>query len=242
MKKTAEKPLRPGFLEGVLLLLTAAAVSGCAGIPAKGPGQVSPGAGVLPPGTYHKVERGQTLWKISRMYGLELQELIEANAITDSAKISTGQLLRIPGDKKPLPVLPAPGPGQSVPSDDEEFIWPVRGEVLFSYGEERDSGVSRGIAIAPGRSDMVVASRSGRVVFYSADFLDFGKTLIVEHPDGFWTVYGRNAEVFVKIGDVVQRGTAIGKAGRGGRDPGRYLYFEIRKGHVSQNPNFYLPR
>ncbi|MCX5709267.1 MAG: M23 family metallopeptidase, partial [Candidatus Omnitrophica bacterium] len=51
----------------------------------------------------------------------------------------------------------------------------------------------------------------------------------------------RNSELFVKAGDNVLKGTLIAKAGSAGRDKNTYLHFEIRKGHVSQNPYFYLP-
>jgi septal ring factor EnvC (AmiA/AmiB activator) len=206
-------------------------------VPPQGTGQPAARGTVVPPGRYHRVERGQTLWKIARLYGLELQELLDANAISDSSKVSSGQLLRIPGNPAAASLRPS---AVQLP-EDEEFIWPVRGRLLPVAGDQT-SDPRKGVAIVPAGRDVVVASRSGKVVFYSDDFLDLGKTLILEHADGFWTVYGRNAEVFVKVGDVVPRGTAIARAGRAGRDPATYLYFEIRKGHVPQNPNFYLPR
>ena len=64
---------------------------------------------------------------------------------------------------------------------------------------------------------------------------------MIDHGDGLSTVYARNSEVFVKIGDEVQRGVRIAKVGQAGRDKNSYLHFEIRKRHVPQNPYFYLP-
>lgn len=173
------------------------------------------------------------------MYGIDLQELLDANAMTDQMQVGVGQMLRIPGDRAPVPI---PAPAESQPLDDDEFAWPLRGKVISTFGAASRTGLDKGMAIAPVNRDVVVASRSGKVVFSSDDFLDFGKTLIIEHAGGFWTVYGRNAEVFVKPGDTVVRGTPVARVGRAGRDPGTYLYFEIRKGHLAQNPDFYLSR
>lgn len=167
------------------------------------------------------------------MYGIELQELAELNASVNPAKISAGQVLRLP-PRAPARIVPTP-------ETDEEFTWPLKGVVIEGGGANPNAGAG-GISIAPSRSETVLASRSGKVVFYNEAFLDLGKTLIIEHPGGFWTVYGRNSEVFVKVGDSVSRGSPIAKTGRAGRDPQVYLYFEIRKGHISQNPGFYLSR
>jgi len=230
--------LRSDRLFATLLLLALLGLSGCVTVPPQGgvtpPSRQAPGVAIT--GKYHRVEKGQTLWKIARLYGLELQDILDANHITDSGKISSGQLLLIPPAGRPA----ARGPAAA--GEDEGFIWPLRGRVLASFGESLNNSVNRGITIAPAGRDTVVASRGGKVVFYNDDFLDLGKTLILEHDGGFWTVYGRNAEVFVKAGDYVAQGSPLAKAGRAGRDRAEYLYFEIRKGRVPQNPNFYLPR
>jgi murein DD-endopeptidase MepM/ murein hydrolase activator NlpD len=100
--------------------------------------------------------------------------------------------------------------------------------------------INKGINIQTYGSPNVVASRSGKVVFYDDNFKDFGKTIIIDHGDGFSTVYARNSQVFIKIGDYVQRGTLIAKAGSTDRDKNTYLHFQIRKGYIPQNPYFYL--
>ncbi len=88
----------------------------------------------------------------------------------------------------------------------------------------------------------VVASRRGKVVFCNPDFSSYGKTIIIDHGDGFNTVYAGNSQVFVKVGDEVQKGTPIAKVSSGETAGiNTYLHFEIRKGYVAQNPYFYLP-
>ncbi|MFA5177668.1 MAG: peptidoglycan DD-metalloendopeptidase family protein [Candidatus Omnitrophota bacterium] len=207
-------------------------LSGCATVPYVQPAAVKAPAGLA--GTYHRIEKGQTLWKISRIYGVDLEELAKVNRISDATAIETGRQIFIPNRFKPQP------PGARY-GDNDDFIWPLSGRVTGSFGQTINNMVNQGINIQPYASPEVAASRSGKVVFLSRDFAGFGKTLIIEHGGGLFTVYARNSEVFVKAGDNVQKGAVIARAGSSGRDKNTYLHFEIRKGHISQNPLFYLP-
>ena len=185
------------------------------------------------PGVFHTVERGQTLWRISKLYNTDLDEIARVNRITDTTSIEVGQQILIPYAKKPeVPFVSNPS---------EDFIWPLQGKIISSFGQTSNNLINKGINIQPFGSMDVVASRSGKVVFYSDNFGAFGKTLIIDHGDGISTVYSRNADVFVKPGDLVQKGGLIAKAGSCGRDKNIYLHFEIRKKHLAQNPNYYLP-
>ncbi len=179
------------------------------------------------PGIYHRVEKGQTLWRISKLYTVDLDEIAKANHIPDTTNIETGQLIFIPHRQRPLPMP------NIYTSDD--FIWPVRGKVITTFGQTFNNMLNKGINIQPHNNFDVVAARSGKVIFYKDNFGYFGKTLIIDHGDGFSTVYARNSQVFIKAGDSVQKGTVIAKADK------TYLHFEIRKGHIPQNPFFYLP-
>ncbi len=183
--------------------------------------------------TYHKVAKGQTLWRIARLYGMEVEDLAALNNILDSSKLEIGQQLIIPSGRK-IKTLVADNP-------DEDFIWPLKGKIIAAFSQTVNHTVNKGLNIEPSRSLDVQASRSGVVAFYNRDFLDLGKTVILEHPEGFWTVYGRNQEVYVKPGDAVAKGMTIAKAGSAGRDNKVYLHFELRKGSKSENPLFYLP-
>lgn len=202
--------------------------TGCATAPYVKP--IAP-AGI--PGIYHRVEKGQTLWRISKLYNVDLDEIANINRIPDAANIETGQLIFIPHRQRQLPMT------DKYSSDD--FIWPLKGKVIATFGQTFNSMLNKGINIQPYSNSDVVAVRSGKVIFYKDDFGPFGKTVIIDHGDGFSTVYARNAQVFIKAGDNVQKGMVIAKAGSAGRDKFRYLHFEIRKGYIPQNPFFYLP-
>ncbi|MFA5275781.1 MAG: LysM peptidoglycan-binding domain-containing M23 family metallopeptidase [Candidatus Omnitrophota bacterium] len=202
---------------------------GCASAPLMPPAALPQGSS----GIYHRVGRGQTLWRISKAYGVEPDDLARVNRISDATAIEVGQLIFIPGQKKQAPL--------TIIYSGDDFIWPIKGRVIASFGSVYNNMVNKGINIRPlGNSD-VSASRSGKVVFSSQNFGGFGKTLIIDHQDGLSTVYARNAQLFVKAGDVVQKGQLIARTGSAGRDKNVYLHFEVRKGHIPENPYYYLP-
>ena len=179
------------------------------------------------PGLHHRVEAGQTLWRISRIYNIDIDDILRLNHIPADAKIEIGQVLLIPGTLQARPketVFKAAG---------DDFIWPLRGKII--------SGLGRGINIQAVAANPVVASRRGRVVFYADNFGNYGKTIILDHGDGLRSVYSRFSQLNVRLGDVVERGAMLGRLGNSKRDRNNYLHFEIRKGQLSQNPLFYLP-
>ncbi|MCM8797173.1 MAG: LysM peptidoglycan-binding domain-containing M23 family metallopeptidase [Candidatus Omnitrophica bacterium] len=205
-------------------------IFGCAS-----PSYIAPSIAPLPKisGTYHRVEKGQTLWQISRMYNVELEEIVSINRIQGSSHIESGQLIFIPSQKRP-----AVTKGYSYR---DSFIWPVKGMVIATFGQNFRNMINKGINIKPERNLEVIASQNGKVVFCSDDFGPFGKTIIIEHENGFSTVYARNSRLMVKAGDIVQKGAVIAIAGSNDKDKEVYLHFEIRKGSVPQNPYYYLP-
>lgn len=200
-------------------------LSGCATAPYLKP--ITPQSVNLP-GVYHNVEKGETLWRISKVYGVGLEELVKINQIADSTVIEPGQKIFIPNQSKPKSVYI-----QYAGNDD--FIWPLKGRIVGSFGQIVHNMINKGINIAPYGSRDIIASRSGRVVFLSNNFAGLGKTIILDHGDGFFTVYSLSSELFVKPGDNIKQGTIIARLGS------RYLHFQVRKGHLPQNPVFYLP-
>ena len=215
----------------ILFSLCILSFIGCATAPLVAPPKTPVGI----PGFYHRMEKGQTLWRISKIYNVDLEELAKVNRIPDATNIEIGQLIFIPG---------SPGVQTSTNkySSLEDFLWPVRGKVIATFGQTFNNMINKGINIQPYKTPDVFAARSGKVIFYNPDFKGFGKTIIIDHGDGFLSIYARNAQVFIKIGDTVQKGALIAKVGSAGRDKNTYLHFQIIKGHIPVNPYFYLPR
>lgn len=189
-------------------------------------------------GIYHRVERGQTLWRIAQQYHVSLEALASANQLEAPQRIANGQLLWIPGATQPQRISVAL---PSEPGSDDNFQWPVRGNVVEYFGAMRGGSTNRGIDIRVGRNTPVRAARGGRVVFLDADMPGYGKTVIIDHGDGFSTVYAWNGELLVQLGQVVSRATPIATAGSSGRAASCALHFEIRRRHVPQNPLYFLP-
>ena len=206
-------------------------IAGCATAPKTPP--VAQKLPAQPEGIYHKVKKGETLWSIAQTYGVSLEQLISANNIPDAARIEENQLILIPGASVLKEV--------SVPLPDykkEEFNWPVRGKILSFFNEAKGSHPNRGIDIQVNDGDTVKAAREGKVVF--ADFLaGYGDTVIVDHGDGFLSVYAQNTRLLVKLGDHVYKGESLAKVGEQGRLA--IAHFEVRKGQESQNPLHFLP-
>lgn len=214
----------------ILLAFLSLVLSGCASA-----AYVKPIPPPNIPGIYHRVERGQTLWRISKIYDVDLDEVARFNRIPDISSIEVGQLIFIPNRGKPQQYI-------SSQFAAEDFIWPIKGRVIATFGQSFNNMINKGINIQPYGNLDVVAARPGKVIFCSEGFGRFGKTVIIDHGDGLSTVYARNSQILVKAADIVQRGTVITKAGSVGRDRNTYLHFEIRKKHIPQNPFFYLSR
>jgi len=182
---------------------------------------------------YHYTQKGETLWRIAKKYNVDIDELLKLNHISDCTKIETGQLIFIPRSRN----------GQDSSShnlNNEDFIWPLKGRIISRFGDKNESVINKGIDIQAPYGREVVASRSGIVSFCDEKLKSFGKTVIIDHGDGFLTVYARNSDLFVKAGDKVSQGTLIAKVGSAGKDKTSFLHFEIRKGHTPQNPYYYL--
>ena len=107
---------------------------------------------------------------------------------------------------------------------------PVRGEVMNRFGASReDSGISwKGLFIKSAEGSEVKSVASGRVVF--ADWMrGFGNLIIVDHGNGYMSLYGNNQAALRKVGDNVSGGDAIASVGNSGGNEVNGLYYELRK-------------
>jgi murein DD-endopeptidase MepM/ murein hydrolase activator NlpD len=187
-------------------------------------------------GIYHRVEKGQTLWRISKTYDVDVTTLIEINKLKNPSVISAGQRLFIPGATARRIVSES----VSTPSR-QGFIWPVEGKVVSFYGMKSNGVVSKGINILAEEGALIRSVKNGKVSFVNEKVKGKGKVVIIDHLDGFLTLYAHNSMLLVAPGEVVKQGQAIARVGKTGRVDSSQLYFEIRKGHSAQNPFYYLP-
>jgi septal ring factor EnvC (AmiA/AmiB activator) len=113
-----------------------------------------------------------------------------------------------------------------------KLAWPVSGRVVARFGETRAGGVKwDGVLVATERGSPVRAVSPGRVIY--ADWLPgLGLLTIIDHGNGYMSLYAHNEQLYKAVGEQVAAGDAIAAAGDSGGTPRPELYFEIRKaGH-----------
>jgi len=118
---------------------------------------------------------------------------------------------------------------------------PVSGRVKHAYGQPRSVGLSwQGWLISSARGSEVNNIAYGRVAF--SDWLrGYGLLMIIDHGDGFMSLYANNESLLHEVGDWIEPGTVISTVGTGSQsDAG--LYFEIRKNGKTLDPAVWLKR
>jgi len=123
--------------------------------------------------------------------------------------------------------------------------WPVNGKVAIPYGSQKDPKFNtpmfrNGIHIRTD-DDSARAVYSGKVVF--ADwFKGYGNLVIVNHGEGYHTLYGNLSETFLKVGDIIKGKEVVGKVGESGILNAPSLYFEVRYKGKPLDPMQWLKR
>ncbi|MCP4649935.1 MAG: peptidoglycan DD-metalloendopeptidase family protein [PVC group bacterium] len=187
------------------------------------------------PGTYHSVKRGETLWRISRIYQIDLSMLVDFNKIPNASKLKIGQKIFIPDSLRQTNNIKA--------SDDfdEHFYWPTKGTIASYFSQIKQHVKNQGIDIYAKHGAPVYAATHGKVIFTSNNMRGYGRTIIIKHNNLFSSVYSSNKENIVTSGDYVTQGQVIAYAGTSGRTNQCIVHFELRKNNKPQNPLYYLP-
>ncbi len=208
-------------------------------------------------GVYHKVEKGETLYGIAGKYQIKVDKLKEVNSIDDEKSLKVGRYLLIPDVKAPENVTdsvpsnknkesstsfvkkPADNKGNEKVSSSVKFDWPVDGVVTSLFGP-RNGKMHEGIDIGVPVGRTITASANGKVIF-SGTHGGYGKVIIIQHKDGYVTIYAHNSKLLKKEGESVKKGEKIAVSGKTGRATGPHLHFEIRKNSKPVDPLKYLP-
>jgi septal ring factor EnvC (AmiA/AmiB activator) len=124
--------------------------------------------------------------------------------------------------------------------------WPVSGRILFRFGRDTlPSGAvirRNGIAIAAAAGTPVKAVSSGRVALVQR-LGTYGLTVVLEHGNGYFSLYMQLGSASVAVGESVQRGQGIGTVGGENTEQGPHLYFEIRgENQIALDPADWLRR
>jgi len=130
--------------------------------------------------------------------------------------------------------------GPPPPRAGKTFLWPLRGRVISTYGEQGQGLHNDGLNIAAPRGTPIKAAENGVVAYAGNEIRGFGNLLLIRHAGGFMTAYAHADSLLVKRGDTVHRGQTIARVGQSGSVTEPQLHFEIREGSQPVDPQRYL--
>ena len=188
-------------------------------------------------GIWHRVEEGQTLWRIAKTYSVSLETIKSANGIEDVLHISPGTWVFVPGAKKHLYVQGAFTSGNAE-SKDFTIHLPVKGEIIERFGKKKHD-FNYGIDIKVLGPKYVTVSQRGTVIF-SGFVRGYGPVVIVDHGNNFFSLYTRDIDPVVKEGQKIESKTIIAKAIRKRGTDFPIIHFELYYKGKPVNPLYYL--
>lgn len=137
----------------------------------------------------------------------------------------------------PDDILTAPGSHKPFPRLRGQLIWPTRGKLQARFGTRRPDSRLRwhGVLIRAKEGQNVRAISHGRVAY--ADWLrGYGLLMIIDHGDGYMSLYAHNRALYKETGEWVEAGEVIASVGKSGGENHAGLYFEIRHNGIPVNP------
>lgn len=211
--------------------------------------KVKPGVVVsVPPvtGVVYKVKPGDTVYSIAKKFETEAQGIVDfpMNTFSDDETFTlvAGQTLIVPDGVMPDEVAQtAPNIARKLTPDagsvsaTGSFVWPGFGRITQSF-----RWYHKGVDIANHDGGAILAADSGTVVVSGWTNSGYGNHIIIDHGNGFQTLYGHLSSISVVTGTRVTRGTTIGQMGNTGRSTGTHLHFEIRTASGNVDPLGYL--
>lgn len=204
--------------------------------------QILPVAGIA-----HKVSHGETIYSIAKRYDVGPQGIVDwpFNSFSndETFALAVGQTLIVPDGVMPkaTPWEPSRYLAQKAPeagtvTGTGQFVWPVGGSI-----SQRFSWYHKGIDISNSAAPGIVAADGGTVIIAGwPSPWAYGNRVLIDHGNGFATLYAHLSRVYVSAGQRVGQGQLVGQMGSTGRSTGVHLHFEIRKGGVGVNPLNYL--
>ena len=218
------------------------------------------------------VGAGDTLYSLSRRYSVPVNDLAIMNNLDAPFTLSIGQRIRVPDNTavvnkneslavhtetsqqstvassavKNVPEKISSDPTKKLPTisarSSSKFSWPVRGRVISEYGAKSNGLFNDGINISAKQGTAVAAAENGVVAYAGNEVKGMGNLIILQHSDGWMTVYAHMDKMLVKRGTKVNVGQQIGTVGATGKVDGPQLHFEVRKGTKAYNPQSYLKK
>lgn len=203
---------------------------------------------ILPlPGVSHKVAAGDTIFSVAKRYRANSQAILDFpfNDIGENFELETGDTLIVPDGAPPEKAKPAPvqylASGQKEKFDiadlgTSQFGWPASGLMAQYF-----SWYHPGLDISNISGGPIRASDSGTVTVAGwPDASGYGNRVILDHGNGYTTLYAHMSSIYVSPGQKISKGEVLGMMGSTGRSTGTHLHFEIHKNGANQNPLGFL--
>lgn len=205
------------------------------------PGQalkISPVTGVV-----HKVVSGENIYTIAKKYKTEAQKIVNFPfndfVDLDTLAITAGQTLYVPDgvieEEQPKQIPKYFAQIQAGVRGTSNFIWPTSGMITQS-----PVWYHMAVDIANPGVPAILASDTGTVTFSGCVRWGYGCHIVIDHGNGYQTLYGHMSSLSVSPGEVVSQGQTIGAMGSTGMSSGTHLHFEIRSGEGLLNPLNFL--
>lgn len=185
-----------------------------------------------------RVKRNQLLARLEQEISNQeknLSELEDSRNRIENLLMSLGELL--------ADIPQSPSDSQPFKLQKGKLPWPASGPFLATYGEPRNQGGLKwnGVLISTARGTPVRAVSRGRVAF--ADWLQgYGFITIIDHGEGYMSLYGHNEILIKQAGDWVNAGEVVASSGDSGGQPMPGVYFEIRSRGKPVNPGSWCSR
>jgi len=194
-------------------------------------------------GVYHQVGSDDTIESIAGAFKVEPKAIIDyhLNELDpENLIIVAGQWLIVPGGSKPyepkyVSVALASAP-QSAQGGTGTFQWPTNGSITQEYWRGH-----RALDIGAWTGAPVYAADSGYVTVAQWDDSGYGRMIVIDHGNGFKTLYAHLSVLYVSVGDEIIQGQQIGEMGSSGNSTGPHLHFEVILNGVQRNPWGFLP-
>ncbi|MCL2579292.1 MAG: M23 family metallopeptidase [Oscillospiraceae bacterium] len=168
-------------------------------------------------------------------------EVAEVNGVEVSREIMGTRVLRAPVTQRVIVGTNNPGNITSFGSvSSQGFLWPTQGGVITVglWGYPGHTGVD----IPRPAGTPIFASAAGTVVRVVHGRVGYGHYVVIDHHNGYTTLYAHASAIHVSVGQRVNQGDVIASVGRTGNSTGNHLHFEVRRHGQIMNPAHYLQR
>lgn len=214
-------------------------------------------------GALHVWTAGESLSGVANFFGIDAEDIIEwpGNDLDPTVDvldppIDAGTALIVPGGRREMPTWRAPrirrdnpasaqvlGPGHcgsiyDGPVGDGVFIWPTTARYIsgFHYSE-----IHPAIDIGGSLGNLLFATDAGVIVYAGWNHFGYGNVVVIDHGNGWQSLYAHLSQVNVACGQAVFTGNVIGLMGSTGKSTGPHLHFELMSDSYGKvNPTLFL--